>query len=88
MILALPRFASVYPLVTARALARPFTYLADGVEKGSVVTDSALSNLIVGRDARITSSRINGGFLGESVVVENNAVTEFRVTMRVSFVLD
>jgi primosomal protein N' (replication factor Y) len=38
MILALPRFASVYPLVTARALARPFTYLADGVEKGSVVT--------------------------------------------------
>jgi primosomal protein N' (replication factor Y) (superfamily II helicase) len=38
MILALPRFASVYPLVTARALARPFTYLADGLEKGSVVT--------------------------------------------------
>jgi primosomal protein N' (replication factor Y) (superfamily II helicase) len=38
MILALPRFASVYPLVTARALARPFTYLAEGVEKGSVVT--------------------------------------------------
>jgi primosomal protein N' (replication factor Y) len=38
MILALPRFASVYPLVTARALARPFTYLADGVQKGSVVT--------------------------------------------------
>ena len=38
MILALPRFASVYPLVTARALARPFTYLAEGVQKGSVVT--------------------------------------------------
>jgi primosomal protein N' (replication factor Y) (superfamily II helicase) len=33
-----PRFASVYPLVTARALARPFTYLADGLEKGSVVS--------------------------------------------------
>jgi primosomal protein N' (replication factor Y) len=33
-----PRYASVYPLVTARALARPFTYLADGVEKGSIVT--------------------------------------------------
>ena len=32
------RFASVYPLVTARALARPFTYLADGLEKGSVVS--------------------------------------------------
>ena len=38
MILAVPRFASVYPLVTARALARPFTYLADGLEKGSVVS--------------------------------------------------
>jgi len=34
------RFASVYPLVTARALARPFTYLADGLEKGSVVSVS------------------------------------------------
>jgi len=32
------RFASVYPLVTARALSRPFTYLADGLEKGSVVS--------------------------------------------------
>jgi len=32
------RFASIYPLVTARALARPFTYLADGLEKGSVVS--------------------------------------------------
>ena len=31
------RFASVYPLVTTRALARPFTYLGDGLEKGSVV---------------------------------------------------
>jgi primosomal protein N' (replication factor Y) (superfamily II helicase) len=28
----------VYPLVTARAVARPFTYLADGLEKGSVVS--------------------------------------------------
>jgi primosomal protein N' (replication factor Y) len=32
------RFASIYPLVTARALARPFTYLAEGLEKGSVVS--------------------------------------------------
>jgi primosomal protein N' (replication factor Y) (superfamily II helicase) len=32
------RFASVYPLVATRALARPFTYEAtDGVRKGSVV---------------------------------------------------
>jgi primosomal protein N' (replication factor Y) len=33
-----PRYASVYPLVTARALARPFTYLADGLERGSIVS--------------------------------------------------
>ena len=33
------RFASVYPLVTARALARPFTYaIENGVGKGSVVS--------------------------------------------------
>jgi len=33
-----PRYASVYPLVTARALARPFTYLAEGLERGSIVS--------------------------------------------------
>src|SRR5918994_417234 len=38
MIVSVARFASIYPLVSARALARPFTYLADGLEKGSVVT--------------------------------------------------
>ena len=32
------RYASVYPLVSARAVARPFTYLAEGLRKGSVVT--------------------------------------------------
>ena len=33
------RFASVYPLVTARALARPFTYeVTDGAAKGAVVS--------------------------------------------------
>jgi primosomal protein N' (replication factor Y) (superfamily II helicase) len=32
------RYASVYPFVTTRALARPFTYLADGVGKGAVVS--------------------------------------------------
>ncbi len=31
-------FATVYPLVTTRALARPFTYLGDGLAKGDVVT--------------------------------------------------
>jgi primosomal protein N' (replication factor Y) (superfamily II helicase) len=34
----MPRYASVFPLVPTRALARPFTYLAEGVEKGSVVS--------------------------------------------------
>ncbi|MEX0817125.1 MAG: primosomal protein N' [Gaiellales bacterium] len=38
MILLLSKFASVVPLVTARALSRPFTYLADGLEKGAVVS--------------------------------------------------
>ena len=32
------RFASVVPLVSARAVARPFTYLADGLQKGAVVS--------------------------------------------------
>ena len=32
------RFASVVPLVSARALAHPFTYLADGLQKGAVVS--------------------------------------------------
>jgi primosomal protein N' (replication factor Y) (superfamily II helicase) len=31
-------YASVVPLVTARALARPFTYLGEGLEKGSIVS--------------------------------------------------
>ena len=34
------RYASVYPLVSARAVARPFTYLAEDLHKGSVVTVS------------------------------------------------
>ena len=34
----MPRFASVYPLVSTRALARPFTYLGDGLEKGTIVS--------------------------------------------------
>jgi primosomal protein N' (replication factor Y) (superfamily II helicase) len=33
-----PPFASVYPLVSARAVSRPFTYLSDGLQKGSVVS--------------------------------------------------
>src|ERR687895_688709 len=34
----MPRYASVFPLVSVRAVSRPFTYLADGLEKGSVVS--------------------------------------------------
>jgi primosomal protein N' (replication factor Y) (superfamily II helicase) len=33
-----PRYATVYPLVTTRSLARPFTYQADGAGKGAVVS--------------------------------------------------
>ncbi|MBW3593479.1 MAG: DEAD/DEAH box helicase family protein, partial [Actinobacteria bacterium] len=33
-----PRFASVYPLVSTRSLARPFTYLGDGLVKGALVS--------------------------------------------------
>jgi primosomal protein N' (replication factor Y) len=32
------RYASVVPLVSARGVGRPFTYLADGLQKGSIVT--------------------------------------------------
>lgn len=32
------RFVSVYPLVTTRALTRPFTYVGDGLQKGSIVS--------------------------------------------------
>src|SRR5688572_5024504 len=38
MILSMPRFASVVPLVSARAVGGPYTYLADGLEKGAVVS--------------------------------------------------
>ncbi len=33
----LARFASIYPLVTSRSLARSFTYMGEGLEKGTVV---------------------------------------------------
>ncbi|MGH3131651.1 MAG: primosomal protein N', partial [Gaiellaceae bacterium] len=34
----MPRYASVYPLLTTRALPRPFTYeVPEGVERGAVV---------------------------------------------------
>jgi primosomal protein N' (replication factor Y) len=32
------RFVSVHPIVTTRSLARPFTYLGDGLEKGAIVS--------------------------------------------------
>jgi glucose-1-phosphate thymidylyltransferase len=41
------------------------------LEAGSVVRDSALADAIVGRDARITSSRLSGAFLGNSVLVDS-----------------
>lgn len=41
------------------------------LEAGSVVQDSALSNAIIGRDARITDTRLSGAFLGNSVLVDH-----------------
>ena len=48
-------YASVYPLVTTRALARPFTYeVDDGVGKGAVVSiplgRSQVRGVVVGEE--------------------------------------
>src|SRR6185312_2623330 len=51
-----PRLASVYPIVNARALARPFTYeIADEVQKGAVLAirfgNSRRRGVVVATDA-------------------------------------
>src|SRR3954452_18644302 len=56
------RYASVYPLVTARAVARPFTYeVPDEVERGAIV-DVRFGN--AGRRALVTEG---GGDLPEGI---------------------
>src|SRR5436189_292649 len=52
------RFASVYPLVTARAVARPFTYeVPDEVERGAIV------------DVRFGNARRRGVATGGNVLL-------------------
>jgi glucose-1-phosphate thymidylyltransferase len=41
------------------------------LETGAVVLDSTISNSVVGRDAKISHARLDGAFLGNSVLVEN-----------------
>jgi glucose-1-phosphate thymidylyltransferase len=41
------------------------------LETGAVVLDSTLSNSVIGRDAKISHARLDGAFLGNSVLVDN-----------------
>lgn len=41
------------------------------VEAGTVITDSAVANMIVGRDARLTHARLNGGVVGNRVIIDH-----------------
>jgi glucose-1-phosphate thymidylyltransferase len=41
------------------------------LETGAVVLDSKLSNSVIGRDAKLSHARLDGAFLGNSVLVEN-----------------
>ena len=41
------------------------------LETGAVVLDSALSNSIIGRDARISHAKLSGAYLGNSVLVDH-----------------
>jgi glucose-1-phosphate thymidylyltransferase len=41
------------------------------VEAGSVITDSAVSNMIIGKNAVLTDVRLNGGMLGDGVIVDH-----------------
>ncbi len=41
------------------------------IEAGSVIADSAVANMIIGRDARLTDVRVNGGVLGNRVVIDH-----------------
>ena len=41
------------------------------IESGTVISDSAVANMIIGRDARLTDVRVNGGMLGNRVVLDH-----------------
>ena len=41
------------------------------IEAGTVITDSAVANMIIGRDARLTDVRVNGGVLGNRSIIDH-----------------
>lgn len=41
------------------------------IEAGTVITDSAVANTIVGRDSRLSDVRLNGGMLGNRVIIDH-----------------
>jgi glucose-1-phosphate thymidylyltransferase len=41
------------------------------LEAGTVITDSAVSNMIIGKNAVLTDVRLNGGMLGDGVIVDH-----------------
>lgn len=41
------------------------------IEAGTVISDSAVANMIIGRDARLTDVRVSGGVLGNRVVLDH-----------------
>jgi glucose-1-phosphate thymidylyltransferase len=41
------------------------------IEAGTVISDSAVANMIIGQDARLTDVRVNGGMLGNRVVIDH-----------------
>lgn len=41
------------------------------VESGTVISDSAVANTIIGRDSRLTDVRLNGGMIGNRVILDH-----------------
>ncbi len=41
------------------------------IEAGTVISDSAVANMIIGRDTRLTDVRVNGGVLGNRVIIDH-----------------
>jgi glucose-1-phosphate thymidylyltransferase len=41
------------------------------IEAGTVIEDSAVANMIVGRDSRLTSVKLNGGMVGNGVILDH-----------------
>jgi glucose-1-phosphate thymidylyltransferase len=41
------------------------------IEAGTIISDSAVANMIIGQDARLTDVRVNGGMLGNRVVIDH-----------------